>query len=287
MARIRTIKPRFWSSPDLPADPWTRLLYIAMWNYADDSGRGPAGERELLGFAFPNDEELNSADIRRMLGGIRLHFGVVFYKVEGRPYFYIPSWDKHQKIDKRSDTRLPAPEEGFAYDPTTGTPLDQQLCGNSGDSPNNPPNSRGGLGGDSGLEVGSRKLEVGKKSFSSPKAPPRDDVQKLCDHMLESVKRRDPKSPAKVTAEWVTSARLLLDRDGRLEDEAHRLIDWVERDGFWQKNILSMPKFREQYTKLLLNAKSGNTTRSAAPADREANNRSLYEDALARERGAA
>lgn len=119
MARIRSIKPEFWSSPGQQQcrDPYARLLFIAMWNWADDTGRGTVNPRELAGFAFPWDEHLSSADIRRMLGEIRRAFDVVFYEVGGRPYYLIPSWDKHQKIDKRSGARHPGPDAGTPWDP--------------------------------------------------------------------------------------------------------------------------------------------------------------------------
>ncbi|MGI5161427.1 hypothetical protein [Microbispora sp. CA-102843] len=123
MARIRSIKPELWSSPGMRGlDPWARLLFIAMWNWADDFGRGTANPRELAGFAFPHDEDISSADIRRMLGELRRAFGVVFYEVGGRPYYWIPSWEKHQKIDKRSGAKYPAPEEGEPWDPNPGKP---------------------------------------------------------------------------------------------------------------------------------------------------------------------
>ncbi|MFI6329872.1 hypothetical protein ACIBBG_16415 [Micromonospora chersina] len=131
MARIRSIKPEFWSSPGQQQcrDPYARLLFIAMWNWADDTGRGTANARELAGFAFPHDEELSSADIRRMLGEIRRAFGVVFYEVGGRPYYLIPSWDRHQKIDKRSGARHPGPDAGNPWDPdpdpNQATPAEQ------------------------------------------------------------------------------------------------------------------------------------------------------------------
>jgi hypothetical protein len=133
MARIRTIKPEFWSSPDTAAceDPWARLLFIAMWNWADDSGRGTANTKELAGWAFPNDEKIDSADIRRMLGEIRRAFGVVFYMIGGRPYYAIPSWDKHQKIDKRSGPKHPAPEDGRDWDPDPDGAADQRKHTNS------------------------------------------------------------------------------------------------------------------------------------------------------------
>ena len=120
MARIRTIKPEFWDSPGVETmEPFWRLLFIAMWNWADDSGRGKAEARELMGFAFPRDEDMTLGEFRRGLGEVRRVFGVKFYKVDGRSFYAIPSWEKHQKIDKRSAARWPAPEEGQEYDPAT------------------------------------------------------------------------------------------------------------------------------------------------------------------------
>ena len=57
MPRIRNLKPQFWDSPDTArADLACRLLYMAMWNWADDAGRGTANLKELEAFAFPNDD---------------------------------------------------------------------------------------------------------------------------------------------------------------------------------------------------------------------------------------
>jgi hypothetical protein len=135
MARIRTIKPEFWSSPGLPNDPWVRLLFIAMWNWADDYGIGSANERELLGFAFPNDDGITITDLRRMLASVRRVFGVEFYTVGGRPYYAIPSWDSHQKIDRRSARRNPGP--GAAE-----TRLYQEPPKSPRDSAESPPSSQ-------------------------------------------------------------------------------------------------------------------------------------------------
>jgi hypothetical protein len=92
-------------------DPFARLLYIAMWNWADDSGVGVANPRELLGFAFPLDEDITVVDLRRWLVEIRRVFGVDFYTVAGRQYYSIPSWEKHQKFDRRSKGKYPGPDE--------------------------------------------------------------------------------------------------------------------------------------------------------------------------------
>lgn len=157
MARIRTVKPEFWSSPDTASctDPWARLLYVAMWNWADDAGRGTANPKELAGFAFPNDDDIDAARVRRMLDEVSTAFGVVLYKVGGRTYYSIPSWDDHQKIDRKSLAKNPGPEDG---DPWQPNPPDQ---GGPGDPPSRPrvvpddsANTQRGLFEDSGTGTG-------------------------------------------------------------------------------------------------------------------------------------
>jgi hypothetical protein len=139
MARIRSIKPEFWSSPGIEAiDPYARLLYIAMWNWADDSGVGVANPRELLGFAFPLEEDINLADLRRMLEEIRRVFGVDFYTVAGRQYYSIPSWERHQKFDRRSKGKYPGPEEAEDVE----TPANKGNFANSAESHESPSSPR-------------------------------------------------------------------------------------------------------------------------------------------------
>ena len=125
MARIRTIKPDFWDSPAVAkASLRARLLYIAMWNWADDFGIGDANPWRLWSFAFPNDDppEMVAPEdpahipptLRRIppeYAEIANLFGVIFYEHEGRPYYWIPSWEKHQKLDRRSVQRVPFPNE--------------------------------------------------------------------------------------------------------------------------------------------------------------------------------
>lgn len=126
MPRIRTIKPEFWSSPGIEElEPRWRLLYIAMWQWADDFGRGTAEPRELAAFAFPR-ENITLDEIRRGLDGIRRVFDVVFYYVARRPYYSIPSWSLHQKIDNRAKkARYPSPDDGEPFNPLNGQVIGQ------------------------------------------------------------------------------------------------------------------------------------------------------------------
>lgn len=110
MARIRTVKPEFWDSPGTAkASLRARLLYIAMWNWADDWGIGDANPRRLLGFAFPSDEssEVEPRNFRHLAAELSECFDVIFYLAEGREYYEIPSWEEHQRTEKRAQRRNP------------------------------------------------------------------------------------------------------------------------------------------------------------------------------------
>lgn len=261
MARIRTVKPEFWSSPDIDdMDPWARLLYVAMWNWADDHGRGTAELRELMGFAFPREHWMTLDVFRRLLGEIHRGFGVKFYKVRGRSYYLIPSWENHQKIDKRAHPKHPAPEEGTEYDPCPPGQRKQSSKSNSPEDSGDPIEDTAGPSESSALELGTGEQgNRGKKITSEI----RDDVEALCSRLHERITANGAK--ATIGKQWRTSARLILDRDDRELDQALRLIDWATNNSFWGANILSMPKFREKYDQLLLQARAEHNKQREAP----------------------
>lgn len=240
MARIRSLKPEFWSSPSLPSNPWARLLFQAMWNWADDNGVGTCNERELMGFAFPNDEH-TLEEFRRMLVEIRRVFDVDFYTVGGRPYYSIPTWEQHQKFDRRSKGKHPGPEHAE-------TILYQEKLESSTETHESTSSARRDSVAGTG-EQGNR----GKDSSSELSDPERIDVKRLVTVLVDSLRARGVKTP-KSTTSWEKTARLLLDTDDRSLDEALAVLEWSQRDEFWSKNILSMAKFRDKYDQLRLKA---------------------------------
>ena len=132
MPRIRTVKPEFWDSPDTAkAGPWARLLFIALWNWADDYGRGTANMKELEGFAFPNDDQFtdrsgNTVQFRELVAEVSECFGVLFYTVDGRPFYAIPSWEQHQRNERRAkQSKYPSPQvrDGVAEIPCNDAEL--------------------------------------------------------------------------------------------------------------------------------------------------------------------
>lgn len=127
MARIRTIKPEFWDSPGTArASLRARLFFIAMWNYADDWGVGDAHPLRLLSFAFPNDEssDVEPRNFRHLASEVAECFDVQWYEVDGRAYYAIPSWELHQRTEKKAKRKNPAPDQADSslFQPASESP---------------------------------------------------------------------------------------------------------------------------------------------------------------------
>jgi len=114
MARIRSIKPEYWSDATIATfDYFTRLFYIALWNFADDEGRGRALCKELAGFAFPLDDDLPNSEVERALQTIAASGRIMLYESSGVRHFQIMKWADHQKVDRASKSRLPEPPTDY------------------------------------------------------------------------------------------------------------------------------------------------------------------------------
>lgn len=82
----------------------------------------------------------------------------------------------------------------------------------------------------------------------------RPDVDAICDHMADSVAARTGRRP-RITKRWRDAARLMIDRDQRPTDQIHAAIDWVAQSDFWAANILGVPKLREKWDTIYLQAR--------------------------------
>lgn len=110
--------------------------------------------------------------------------------------------------------------------------------------------------------------------------PDRDDVEQICRHLADRIASNGSKRPT-VTEKWRTSARLLLDADGKTATQVIAAIDWCQADEFWRSNILSMPKLREKYDQLrLAAARNGNARASPHRAYRNPVDENAYLEGL-------
>lgn len=152
MARIRSIKPEFWSDQKLAAQLTReqRLFYVALWNEADDQGRLLANPRRLLGIIFPFDSDIHEQFIEDSLRALAATGRVVLYEVDGTPYAQLTKFADHQRINRPTESRIPSPDSELAT-------------------------THGGLSEDSvspqPLEVGAGEREVGVRSRGSTHSP--------------------------------------------------------------------------------------------------------------------
>lgn len=106
MARIRTIKPEFPQSESMGRiSRDARLLFVMLWTIADDSGRLRGNSRMLASLLFPYDDDAKTL-IEGWLGELESERCLVRYLVESDTYVEILNWQKHQKIDKPSPSKI-------------------------------------------------------------------------------------------------------------------------------------------------------------------------------------
>jgi hypothetical protein len=105
MARIRTIKPEFFTSEDIvELSPHARLLYIALWCEADREGRLSWKPRTFKMRYFPADDVV----IDELCGEILARDLVVLY---GDGLAYIPTFLEHQHVNPReTQSTFPDPK---------------------------------------------------------------------------------------------------------------------------------------------------------------------------------
>lgn len=114
MARIRTIKPQFWRSPDImQLDYFQRLLYIGLWNLADDEGRGVYSPASIAADLFLTEFSLSPqgtiTDVSNAFTKYRQLDMVVIYEWEGREYYQIVKWSDHQRINRKTASKIGPP----------------------------------------------------------------------------------------------------------------------------------------------------------------------------------
>lgn len=190
MARIRTIKPEFFTSEDIvDLSPFARLLYIATWCEADREGRLVWKPRTFKMRYFPEDK----LDIEALCDEI-VQRGLV--KLYGNGLGFIPSFLDHQHINPReSASTLPAPDGKTTRRNASSRVSDAQV----------------GREGKEGTTDASSTLELFEKFWAEyPKKKSRGDAEKawakinpdehLAGQILQAVQR------AKTSDQWLKDA---------------------------------------------------------------------------------
>lgn len=106
MARIRTVKPEFFTSESvLSVSPLARLFFIGLWCEADREGRLKWKPKTLKFRYLPGD----SVNIEKLCQELEKSEMIITYTVNGSDYCEIPSFKSHQVINNREkESELPS-----------------------------------------------------------------------------------------------------------------------------------------------------------------------------------
>lgn len=163
MARIRSVKPEFWSSEQvMECSPMARLLFIGLWNFCDDAGNHVNSERTIKAQVFPGDD-ITSTDVRRLLDELSSNELIAFYVHDGKDYLHVTGWKKHQRIDRPTYKHPPYP--GDQSEPPRRA-LDER----------SPPDRSGGEGSGEEEEQSSLRSDSSAPLALTPDPPPPADL---------------------------------------------------------------------------------------------------------------
>jgi hypothetical protein len=112
MARIRTIKPGFFSSLTVASlEHAARLTFIGLWTYVDDAGRGIDEPRLVKAALWPLDDDVTAADVQQHLTALENAGLIRRYTHEGKHYLVVVGFGEHQNINRPSKITLPGPDD--------------------------------------------------------------------------------------------------------------------------------------------------------------------------------
>lgn len=119
MARIRTIKPKLFTSKSVTQWPIAvRWTFAGLFTYMDDRGRGEDDPLMVKAEVYPRDPKMTPAKVQEHIDFLVDDGTLCRYSVDSESYLHIPTWRDHQRINRPTPSKLPAcpTHEGFTED---------------------------------------------------------------------------------------------------------------------------------------------------------------------------
>lgn len=102
------IKPEFWDDAEISeVSLEANLLFIGMWNFADDKGIIEADASYIKSKVFPRREDLRKAQVIQWIDQLKKARFLVPLKYKEKSYYVIRTFGVHQKIDKPRPSKIP------------------------------------------------------------------------------------------------------------------------------------------------------------------------------------
>ncbi len=258
MPRIRTIKPQFWLDEHLGSicrD--ARLLYIGLWNLADDQGVFEYRPARIKAQLFPYDSDISGDNIGQWLQILENTGDIVRFSSNGSSFGYIPTFLKHQHIENPSKWRcaeIPPEFQQTNHQALTedSPPSPQALTEDSPPSPQ-------------ALSLGNREKERGIGNKESKKA--NNKLSSPLGIKTKEIFARIDKirgyRPPKRNAEASSILRML--KKDYTPDQIIETWQELKQDKFWVDKELVMMTVEGQIGAMLKH-KQGITTQSDKPS---------------------
>jgi hypothetical protein len=124
MARIRTVKPEFWTDEKMAKlSRDARLVYIGIWNHSDDKGVCRGNPTLLRSQIFPFtespyfDHDMTLEKFTGLLKELEQMRRIYKFSVDGEDFYMVKNFPRHQRIDRPSATSFASAPKGLFDEP--------------------------------------------------------------------------------------------------------------------------------------------------------------------------
>ncbi len=108
MSRDRTLPSDFWTwEAVIDCSMTARLLFLGLWNFADDHGVQPLRPRTIRMQVFPGDP-IDESAVRALIEELVTRGLVRIFTVEEQDYLSVIHWEQVQRVSRRARHRYPA-----------------------------------------------------------------------------------------------------------------------------------------------------------------------------------
>ncbi|MFD9444989.1 hypothetical protein [Streptomyces sp. NPDC060001] len=236
MARIRTIKPEFFTSLTIADLPLTaRLTFIGLWTHVDDAGRCVDDPRLIKAAVWPLDDR-TASDIELDLKLLSEASLITRYVLTRKRYIAVTGWGEHQRINRPTPSKLPAPDQG---EPTPPEPVTRDnsdsLNAHAPLTEDSPPERKGkegkgtGKGKESSAEADGESEPIDPDDSDFVGATEDPDPIGANTIVAEWIDRCTKRPPGNVIGRVAKQIKKLLDEDIDADDIRRGLSRWMTK----------------------------------------------------------